>query len=289
MGVTTSDRLLNILGLFTMERPEWPVEQAAQELGLAVSTAYRYFRSLSKAGLIVSFAAGRYVLGPAIIQYDRQIRLLDPLMTTAQPIMRRLAAQISPQVIILLCRLFRNQVMCVHQESGEHTHSATSYERGRPMPLFRGAASKIILANMPSRIVSSLYATLAPEFKQAGLGGNWEEVKVKLRALRNAGASITQGELDLGMAGLSVPVFDQSAAVIGSLGIVIEAHRLTPKLVATVTAQLHEASQQITWALSILATGHAATLPRDITRGRRKGRSKSDDRPSTDVEHLPRR
>jgi transcriptional regulator of acetoin/glycerol metabolism len=28
--------------LFTIERPQWAVEQAARELGLAVSTAYRY-------------------------------------------------------------------------------------------------------------------------------------------------------------------------------------------------------------------------------------------------------
>ena len=46
--MTTSDRLLSVLGLFTIERPEWTVEEAANELQLAASTTYRYFRSLSK-------------------------------------------------------------------------------------------------------------------------------------------------------------------------------------------------------------------------------------------------
>lgn len=258
MAVTTSDRLLAILGLFTFERPEWTVEGAAQELDLAVSTAYRYFRSLTKAGFIVSFATGRYVLGPAIIQYDRQIRLLDPLTTAAQPIMSRLSKQLPPHVIVVLCRLFRNQVMCVHQEWEERPHFATSYERGRPMPLFRGAASKIILAHMPSRTVKALYLQNTHQFKQAGLGESWDQVKPRLRQLRNAESAITQGELDPGMVGVAVPVFDHANAVIGSLSIVVESRNLTQKVVASATEQLRVAAQKITWALTVVATGRSA-------------------------------
>jgi DNA-binding IclR family transcriptional regulator len=44
---------------------------AAGALNLAISTAYRYFRSLTQAGLLVPHTTGRYLLGPAIIQYDR--------------------------------------------------------------------------------------------------------------------------------------------------------------------------------------------------------------------------
>ena len=85
MAMTTSDRVLAVLNLFTLEQPEWTVEGAAGALNLAISTAYRYFRSLTKAGLLVAHTTGRYLLGPAIIQYDRQIRLHDPLITAAQP------------------------------------------------------------------------------------------------------------------------------------------------------------------------------------------------------------
>ena len=45
----------------------------------------------------------------------------------------------------MLCRLYRNQVMCVHQETTPVPPDfAIGYERGRPLPLYRGAASKII-------------------------------------------------------------------------------------------------------------------------------------------------
>lgn len=249
--MTTSDRLLSVLGLFTVEHPEWTVEEAADELGLAVSTTYRYFRSLSKAGLIVAFTAGRYVLGPAVIQYDRQIRLCDPLTTTAQPTMRQLTEKMASHIVILLCRLFRNQVICVHQESAHKPDFAFSYERGRAMPLFRGAASKVILANMQLRMVKALYAEHASKFAQAALGKNWDETKERLRALRNAGVAITQGEVDPGMCGIAVPMFDPAGATVGSLSIVVPVRHLTPKLLAEAPQLLKKGAEQIHWALSL--------------------------------------
>lgn len=248
--MTTSDRLLSVLGLFTVERPEWTVEEAAAELRQAASTTYRYFRSLSKAGLIVAFATGRYVLGPAIIHYDRQIRLRDPLTTAAQPIMKRLTEQLPAHTLILLCRLFRNQVMSVHQESAEKPDFAVSYERGRTMPLFRGASSKIILAHMPPRLVKALYEEHAAKFTQASLGKSWDEAKKRLRALRSAGVAIAHGEVDSGMCGVAVPVFEPGSVVIGSLSIVIPARHLTPNFLEQVAPLLKSAAEQVHGALS---------------------------------------
>ena len=249
--MTTSDRVLSVLGLFTVEHPEWTVEEGAHALGLAVSTAYRYFRSLSKAGLIVAFAAGRYVLGPAIIQYDRQMRLRDPFTTTAQPTMTKLTEQLPAHTVILLCRLFRNQVICVHQESAHQPDFAFSYERGRAMPLFRGASSKVILANMALRTVKGIYGEHAQKFAQASLGRNWEEAKERLRALRNAGFAVTQGEVDPGMCGIAVPLFDPAGSIVGSLSIVIPMRHLTAKVLADAPRMLEQASEQIHRVLAI--------------------------------------
>lgn len=272
----TSDRLLSVLGLFTVEHPEWTVEEAAGELGLAVSTAYRYFRSLSKAGLIVAFTAGRYVLGPAVIQYDRQIRLCDPLTTTAQPTMKKLTEQMLSHTVILLCRLFRNQVICVHQESVYKPDFAFSYERGRAMPLFRGAASKVILANMPLRTVKALYAEHASKFAQSALGKNWDEAKERLRALRNVGVAITQGEVDPGMCGIAVPMFDPAGAIVGSLSIAVPVRHLTPKLLAEAPQLLKQGAEQIHWALSLGAQEPGAERQSAAMRSSAGVRAKND-------------
>jgi DNA-binding IclR family transcriptional regulator len=239
-----------------MERPEWTVERAAEELGVAVSTTYRYFRSLSGAGLLAGLIPGRYVLGPAITQYDRQMRFLDPLVTTAQPVMKRLAALVPPHAVVLLCRLYRDHVMCVHQECAGQVDFAISYERGRPMSLFRGASSKVILANLSSRTAKALHGRYFHEMRQAGLGTNWDQVKARLRDLRAAGAAVTHSELDIGMAGIAVPLFDPQEDVVGSISFVTPVRHMTQKFVATARDNLSKASEEIHWALCVLAYGH---------------------------------
>jgi len=259
--LTTSDKLLAVLGLFSMQRPEWTVEAAAQELGLPISTTYRYFRSLSAAGLIVAFAAGRYVLGPAIIQYDRQTRLLDPLISTAEPVMQHVARHAAMSGVVLLCRLFGDQIMCVHQECHERPPFAVSYERGRPMPIYRGANSKIILANMPLRRIKSLQAQHGDAMAAAGLGRDWAELKAKLRAFRTIGVAITHAELDPGVIGVAAPVFDPAGDVMGSIGLVISIqHGSAPEL-ARATGLVLAGSREIAAGLAKRASSGPIAHP----------------------------
>ena len=59
----TSDKLLAVFGLFTLEEPEWTAEAAAERLGLAMSTTYRFFKSLTHAGLISTVSPGQVCPG----------------------------------------------------------------------------------------------------------------------------------------------------------------------------------------------------------------------------------
>ncbi|MFP5516226.1 MAG: IclR family transcriptional regulator [Alphaproteobacteria bacterium] len=260
--ISSYEKLLSAFKLFSLERAEWTVEEAALELDLAVSTTYRYFRSLSEAGLIVAFSAGRYVLGPAIIQLDRQTRLLDPLIRTAQPIMQRVARDLDVSGVLLLCRLYRDQVMCVHQELIGSPGTAVSYERGRPMPLHRGAASKIIIANLPARIVRSYYDKHATDMAAVSLGETWDEVKRNLRKTRLAKNSITHGELDNGMTGIAAAIFDPASDIIGSIGMVGHDVDFTSAVLTSLAERLHVAADEITHGLARLADT-APTSERD--------------------------
>ncbi len=246
--MSTSDRLLSVLGLFTIGRPQWTVEEAAQELGLAVSTAYRYFRSLSEAGIVTSYSHGRYVLGPAIIQYDRQLRLRDPLIGVATPVMQRLAPLLPSNCLLLLCRLYHDQVMCIHQEYAQPPTFGVSYERGRLMPLSRGAASKVILAHLPMRFLRTFHARHAEELS-ARLGTDWPEVRAALRNIRAAGVHVTQSELDPGMMGIAAPLFAPESAVIGSISLVIPARDASAQIVELATRRISDAGAEISVSL----------------------------------------
>lgn len=249
MSETTSDKVLGVLDLFLGERGDWTVEDAAATLGLSVTTTYRYFKSLVRSGLINAFVPGRYVLGPAVVQLDRQMRLHDPLLSVARPVMDRLAAEVGKQAAVILARLYHDGVMCVHEARGGAAGFAISYERGRLMPITRGASSKVILANLSPRMLRSLQEPKgdnAPAKVELSAAQREE-----LRAIRSRGVAITEAELDVGMRGVAVPIFQPDRTVDGSLSLVVPQSRgATDKLIE----QLIHARSEIEAGLAIRAS-----------------------------------
>jgi len=241
-----------------MPKPEWTVEEAAKEMSIPVSTAYRYFRELSKAGFLEPFSSGRYSLGPAVIENDRKIRLTDPLIKVGRPAMQRLISRSAGVGVALLCRIYRNCVMCVHQEPEAVPENTTSYERGRPMPMFRGASSKVIFANLPSRTAKWFFQKHGEEIAAAQLGSDWETVKANLRRIRRAGLHITRGEVDAGRVGIAAPVFSRDRTVIGSITMAIPENEATPQFVANLSALVQAAAREIDEGLQFLSLGQGA-------------------------------
>jgi len=151
------DRTINVLKLFTLEKPAWTVEMVAGVLKVSISSAYRYVAALVAAGLLTTSRNGTYVLGPAIIQYDRQIQLTDPLLNAGRTVMEDILRFAPRASVVLLCRLFQDTVLCIHQVTDAAEATGVSYARGRPMPLFRGATSKIMLPYLPTRELRLLH------------------------------------------------------------------------------------------------------------------------------------
>ena len=256
--MNTANRLLGILSLFTVERSEWTVEEAAKEIGVSVSTAYRYFRDLCKVGLLDPFSGGTYILGPAVIENDRKIRLTDPLIKAGRPAMQRLVDRSGSIGVALLCRIYRNCVMCVHQEARILPENSVGYERGRPMPMFRGASSKVIFANLSSRTARWFFEKYPEEIAAAGLGSDWETIKVNLRRIRRAGLHITRAEVDSGRVGIAAPVFGPDKSVIGSITMAIPHNEATPQFIANISALVQAAGREIDAALRQLSSGEIA-------------------------------
>ena len=247
--MSSADKVLRMLALFTAARPVWSPETAARQAGVSKATGYRYFQSLTEAGLIERIARNRYALGPAIIEFDRQIRQGDPILKTAGPVMDHLLRECGGMAAtILLCRLYRARVMCVHAESNRAI-SISSYERGQPRPLLRGATSKIILAHLSPRILDMLWRERRKEIVASGLGGDLDGFKARLRDIRAAGLCVGHGEVDAGRIGMAAPVFDRDGDIVGSLSVVIADTQATRKTVARLSNLLTAAARRLIWTI----------------------------------------
>ncbi len=238
-------RVLSILELFTAEQHEWTVEVAAQRIGVSATTAYRYFRYLRNAGLISPAPGGRYTLGPAIIQLDRQLQIRDRMLNAARGVMNDLIDHAAQGATILLCRLFHNKVMCVHQVIGRGPQEPVSYERGRLMPLYRGATSKIILAHVAPRKLKVLFSQNMEEIASAGLGKDWAEFRTSLATLRRAGVAISKSEVDSGRFGIAAPIFDVNGSILGSLSLALSMERSDERVIGRLAPLVCAGARQI--------------------------------------------
>ena len=243
-------RMLAVVDLFSERASVWTVERIAAALGYTRATAYRYIAELHDAGLLTRVGRGAYALGPRIIELDRQIRRCDPLLSVAEQVMPALLHDNRGQVA-LLCNLFRDKVLCIHQ-AGHDRKLALSYERGRPMPLFRGATSKAILAYLPERRLTRLFLEHQPEIRRAGLGRDRAELFAALKAIRREGYALTHEDVDPGVIGVAVPLFAGEHAVIGSLSVVFPEKRI-PGRVEEVVSDLKHAAQDFQHKLADIA------------------------------------
>lgn len=229
------ERMLAILDLFEGQAMEWTMEDMAGRLGYTRSTIYRYLKSLTEAGLLTSLPGIGYTLGPRIVELDFAIRSRDPLIVAGRPIMAELVREASG--VALLCRRYRERVLCVHQEQNAPGFVST-YERGRARSLLRGAASRVILANMQAGAIRRVLEAQDPrELVAAGLGENAEDARARLRAIRQRGWDVTSGAVTAGVTGIAAPVFDQNKQVLGSLSLTMSG-RTTDEKAAQIAAQI---------------------------------------------------
>jgi DNA-binding IclR family transcriptional regulator len=255
---SSGDRLLAALALFSIERPQWAVDDAAEALGVSATTAYRYFKQLTAAGLISPVAGAGYTLGPAIVQMDRQLQATDPMLIAARAVMVDLIQHATEGSTVLLCRLFHDRVMCMHQVMGRGPQAPVSYERGRLMPLYRGATAKIILAHLPARTLKSLFAHHAGEITAAGLGRNLDDFRNAMATLRRAGVCISHGEIDPGRTGIGAPIFDREHAVLGSLSLALPSARADEIVINRLVPIIAESAREIE---RIMLNGSGTTQP----------------------------
>jgi DNA-binding IclR family transcriptional regulator len=218
-----SNRTIKVLRLFSLDRPAWTVEKISAALGLSISSAYRYVSALEDAGFLTAVVKGRYTLGPAIMQLDRQVQLTDPLLSSARAVMSDLLGYAPSNAMVVLCRRFRETVLCVHQVSQGDGLPGVSFERGRPMPVFLGATAKVILAHVPTRDLKRMYRDRQRDIEAAKLGRNWDEFAALLAAIRKSRHAIAYAEVDPDRVGIAAPILDSNHRILGSITYVIAA------------------------------------------------------------------
>jgi len=251
-----SARLLKVIDAFTIEQPIWTAEALSANLGYALPTCYRYLKDLTDAGFVQRVPGGRYSLGYRIIALDHIVRHSDPILQVAVPVMRELASRV--RCDSMLSTLYGQEIWTTHHELGGVRPVGGLDARGLKRPLFRGAGSKIILANLPTGKLRALYKANPDDARSAGMGDSWQKFRSIVGAIRKKGYQISIGEIRPETSALAVAIYSPDRTEVRALQLVAtnEHFALIDKsALATLAIQ---AAAQITYALMHPGSGSVA-------------------------------
>lgn len=240
-------RGLNILSLFSSDRPAWTVKDMAQAIAVPLPTTYRLVKILATQGLLErNPATADYRLGLKFLEFGSVVHHHLDLETLARPLVKKLAAASGETAQFTLLRA--GQGVCVVVEESRSTLRVAP-ETGRTLPLHAGASVQAILAFLPGPEQRRVCGPRLDRFTPRTLT-DAATLGQRLRTIRRQGYAVSRAEVYPGALGIAAPVFDAASRVIGSLAISGPVARMVPKrqaLTASVVALAREFSEGLGW------------------------------------------
>ena len=236
------ERVLAVLEVFSEQRLEWMPEDLMLHLGYSRPTLYRYLKVLKDAGFLMSTRNSGVTLGPKVVEMDYLARRSDALMMLSQPHLKTLTSAYSCTAMLL--RWYGNKILCVISESSAR-NPISSYPRGRPMPLGRGAIARSIMAHLPRPRLLPLVERNLDDLRAVGLGASVEDVLQSLKKVRKAGYAVAYGEVTPGAVGIAAPILDDRRSPIASICVTIAGNLVTGSLIDRIGADVKTVAADI--------------------------------------------
>jgi DNA-binding IclR family transcriptional regulator len=212
---TSLSKMLNILDVFGPDTLLLNVEDLAVKMNISRATAYRYVKELCDSGLLTK-VEGSYSLGPRIIQLDWMMRQYDPLISIARNLMIKMVERTHLSVFISV--LYDGKIINTHIESNNKSDGFT-FGRGRPLPIFKGAQSKVLVSFHKGRKLQRIFhESIEPN---PDYDFSWTDFLQITRTIRQQGYCETIDELNHGLTGIAAPIVHQTRnELLGSLAVV---------------------------------------------------------------------
>ena len=238
----SGERILAILDLFSEEHPAWTPDEMMETLGYSRPTLYRYLKTLRDAGYLASLPSSGYTLGPRVTELDFLMRRSDPLIEAGRDYLVHIAERHGAAVFIV--RWYRRKLLCIASEDCS-PEPRSSYPRGRPMPLGRGAISRAIAAFLPAKERTRLIEEYLDQFTTLGIGTTRDAVLDELKQVRREGVAVAWGEVTPGLVGVAAPILAQDSLPVAAICLSREARTVDEESLANLKRTILMASQVI--------------------------------------------
>ena len=240
--MSTTDKALELLRLFTLNQPEIGLSDICRLAGRDKATTFRHLSALESSGLLEQMAdSRRYRIGPMVLRLAQLRERSVPRREAVRPVLAHLAEVTGETAHVSLLQ-GGELVTLAHHEPQVHANRVVIHERALPLHATASGNAVLAFANAAQRAAlgSEICAfTQHTATTEAALHHLLSEVRL-------VGFGVSDQGFELGVTGIAAPLFDDSDCVAGAVAVASVSARITPELVTRIKAELRQAARTIT-------------------------------------------
>ena len=200
---STADRVIEILLLFSDQKPVWTAVELAQQMDMPRSTVYRYLSSLKNSKMLVEQGDGVFKLGPKIQVLANVAKSSTSFIEAARAEMLLLSERFNET--ILFNELVDYDVATLERiESRQRIRLMST--RGSLLPWPATPSSKLFLAYAPLEMREQFWSVSRPHAFTPHTIIDKEALLVELANIVRQGFAYSDEERDEGVVGVAVPL-----------------------------------------------------------------------------------
>ena len=243
---STAVRVAEVLLAFGAAAAPMGITEVARATHLSKAVVHRIVQTLCTTDLLVQDAHTRkYQLGMAAFTLADTAAQTSLFRSASLDILATLAEQ-AGETTTLSGRIGHRRVYLAQMESRQLVR--ISVKLGAPFPLTVGASGAAILAHLPQAEAEAALHTPMERYS-ASTVTDPEQIRQRMRFVRENGFARTTGERVEDSTGFAAPVFNPAGEVLGAISIAALTSRLTPTRESSLATQVKEAAATLTTRL----------------------------------------
>ena len=200
------------------------VTELADLLEVNKSSAFRILESLQKFNFVEQDnVTSKYKLGPAVLKLSEQVYKNLNIISTAKPLMGKLAEEIKESVH--LCKLSNDNAVIIEQIM-VNSRLVVNARIGNMEPLHCSAVGKCLIAFADDIMKESIISRLNYERFTEKTITTKEELKSELRSVEDKGYAVDDCELSEEIKCIAAPIFNHLGEAKYSLGVSVPTTRM---------------------------------------------------------------
>ena len=236
--IQSIDRALQVLELFSLEKPEWGVTEISKALNIYKSNVHNILSTFAEKGFVKKDSkTDKYKLGIKFFELGSVVIKNMDLRRIAHPYIEKLSKEFNETVHLGI--LDEGRVVSIEREESDKG-LCSHIEIGRRTPLYCTAVGKAIMSYLSEEEINFIIKEKGLEKYTENTITNKEELEKEFLKIRKQGYAVDNMEHEEGVRCVAGPIRDYNGKVIASMSISGPAFRIDESNIQNIAKRVKE-------------------------------------------------